>query len=75
MGSYKLTERLGVGGMGEVWKAEHRMLARPAAIKLVRPELMGVRSPDDAQAMLKRFEREAQATTALHSPHTCGPPV
>jgi serine/threonine-protein kinase len=70
MGSYQLTRRLGAGGMGEVWEAEHRMLARPAAIKLVRPELLGVRSPDEVQTMLRRFEREAQATAALHSPHT-----
>ena len=41
MGSYRLVERLGKGGMGEVWRAKHRMLARPAAIKLIRPEMMG----------------------------------
>ena len=38
LGSYRLTERLGEGGMGEVWRGEHRMLARPAAVKLIRPE-------------------------------------
>ena len=41
MGSYQLVELLGRGGMGEVWRAEHRLLARSAAIKLVRPELLG----------------------------------
>ncbi len=40
MGSYRLVERLGKGAMGEVWRAEHRTLARPAAIKLIRPEVL-----------------------------------
>ena len=45
LGSYQLTETLGKGGMGEVWRARHRMLARDAAIKFVQPELLagGVR--------------------------------
>jgi eukaryotic-like serine/threonine-protein kinase len=70
LGSYHLIERLGEGGMGEVWRAEHRLLARDAAIKLVRPELLGARNADEAQHALRRFEREAQATAALSSPHT-----
>ncbi len=70
MGSYRLTELLGRGGMGEVWKAEHRMLARPAAIKLVRPEMLGVADEDARLTALKRFEREAQTTALLRSPHT-----
>ena len=41
LGSYQLEEKLGEGGMGEVWRARHRMLARPAAIKLIRPSLAG----------------------------------
>jgi len=68
MGSYQLVEKLGQGGMGEVWKAQHRMLARPAAIKLLstssgsRP---GATSPEQ-----QRLEREVQATAQLRSPHT-----
>jgi serine/threonine-protein kinase len=69
MGSYQLVERLGEGGMGEVWRAEHRMLARPAAIKLVRPEGFGS-NPFERQTLMRRFEREARATSALSSPHT-----
>ncbi|HEY1305816.1 MAG TPA: serine/threonine-protein kinase [Vicinamibacterales bacterium] len=70
LGSYHLVERLGSGGMGEVWRAEHRLLARNAAIKLVRPEVLGAKTDSDAQTILRRFEREAQATAALSSPHT-----
>jgi serine/threonine-protein kinase len=70
LGSYHLVEPLGQGGMGEVWRAEHRLLARDAAIKLVRPEVLGARNEQEAQAVLRRFEREAQATAALNSPHT-----
>jgi serine/threonine-protein kinase len=69
MGSYHLVERLGEGGMGEVWRAEHRTLARPAAIKLVRPEAIGG-SPMERVTLVRRFEREARATAALTSPHT-----
>jgi serine/threonine-protein kinase len=70
LGSYRLVERLGTGGMGEVWRAEHRLLARDAAIKLMKPEVLGARDENEARLMLKRFEREAQATAALSSPHT-----
>ena len=55
--------------MGEVWLAQHRMLARPAAIKLIRPEVLGVADVQSRQ-LLKRFEREAQATALMRSPHT-----
>lgn len=70
LGSYRLIECLGTGGMGEVWKAEHVMLARPAAIKIVKASKReGV---DDAKLRraLGRFELEAKATAALTSPHT-----
>ncbi len=72
MGSYRLVEKLGVGGMGEVWRAEHRLLARPAAIKLIRHDVLDPRQADDttARTVLRRFEREAQSTALLTSPHT-----
>jgi hypothetical protein len=65
LGQYVLEEKIGGGGMGEVWRARHRLLIRPAAIKLIRPEISG-----DAELLLRRFEREARATAALKSPHT-----
>jgi serine/threonine-protein kinase len=68
LGSYRLERRLGVGGMGEVWLARHRMLARPAAIKLIRTEFLG--GGGRGRDMIERFEREAQATALLQSPHT-----
>jgi serine/threonine-protein kinase len=69
LGSYRLIERLGAGGMGEVWRAKHRLLARPAAIKLIRPAL-GAGSAAGMEGALRRFEREAQVTAQLCSPHT-----
>jgi serine/threonine-protein kinase len=53
-----------------VWRAEHQLLARSVAVKLVRPELLGSSNETEAKSMLRRFEREAQATAALSSPHT-----
>jgi len=70
LGSYRLVERLGQGGMGEVWRARHRMLARPAAVKLMRPEVLGGSSLERQSELHLRFEREAQATASLRSPHT-----
>ena len=70
LGSYHLIEPLGTGGMGEVWRARHRLLARDAAIKLVRPELLGASTALETKSVLRRFEREAQATAMLNSPHT-----
>jgi eukaryotic-like serine/threonine-protein kinase len=69
VGSYYLEERLGMGGMGEVWRARHHLLARRAAIKLIRPEGLGA-DPRARQVAITRFEREAQATASLGSPHT-----
>lgn len=70
LGQYRLVEEIGVGGMGEVWKAKHKMLARPAAIKLIRPEMLGPDDPTMASTLLQRFELEAQATATLTSPHS-----
>jgi serine/threonine-protein kinase len=70
LGCYQLVEKLDHGGMGEIWKARHRMLARPVAVKLIRPELLGLKTPVEAAALVGRFQREAQATAALHSAHT-----
>jgi eukaryotic-like serine/threonine-protein kinase len=67
LGSYRLLERLGQGGMGEVWRARHRLLARPAAIKLIRP---GASPSVIGSEAASRFEREAQAIASLRSPHT-----
>jgi eukaryotic-like serine/threonine-protein kinase len=70
MGSYRLGELLGRGGMGEVYLAHHRMLARPAAIKLIRPEALAGENGAKAQLAAARFRREAEAAAQLKSPHT-----
>jgi len=70
MGSYRLVELLGQGGMGEVWRAEHHSLVRPAAVKLLRRELAGHLTDSQVNAMNVRFQREVQATAQLTSPHT-----
>jgi eukaryotic-like serine/threonine-protein kinase len=70
LGSYRLVERLGAGGMGEVWCAEHRLLSRPAAIKLVRLDVDGLPDAARNRQLQERFGREAQATASMRSPHT-----
>jgi serine/threonine-protein kinase len=70
LGGYRLVERLGAGGVGEVWRAKHHLLARPAAIKLVRREFLGASDPIRRRQMEERFGREAQATAMMRSPHT-----
>jgi tRNA A-37 threonylcarbamoyl transferase component Bud32 len=69
IGAYELVAELGRGGMGEVWVARHRLLARPAAVKLIRPELLGA-DLQSQETVSRRFEREARATAELRSTHT-----
>ena len=64
LAQYRLGERLGAGGMGEVFRAEHRLLKRPCAIKLIRRDQSG------QPLALARFEREVRATAALSHPNT-----
>ncbi len=59
LGQYRLKKPLGAGGMGQVYLAEHELLRRPCAIKMIHPEQAG----DPAQ--LSRFEREVRATATL----------
>jgi eukaryotic-like serine/threonine-protein kinase len=70
LGSYRLEEPLGKGGMGEVFRATHQMLARPAAVKLIRSEILGSSTPSAARVITERFRREAEAAASLRSPHT-----
>jgi serine/threonine-protein kinase len=59
LGQYRLLRLIGSGGMGDVYLAEHRMMKRPCAIKVIHPS-----KADDPQA-LARFEREVHATAQL----------
>jgi serine/threonine protein kinase len=70
IGQYTLEEKIGSGGMGEVWRARHRMLIRPAAVKVISSPELGSSGARDPELRLRRFEREARATAGLKSPHT-----
>ena len=63
LGQYMLEEKIGEGGMGEVYRASHAMLRRPTAVKLLHPELAGERN-------LLRFQDEVQLTSQLTHPNT-----
>jgi formylglycine-generating enzyme required for sulfatase activity len=60
---YEVLERIGRGGMGEVWKARHRIMQRFLALKVLSPDLL--RKPE----MVARFQREALAAARLDHPH------
>jgi serine/threonine protein kinase len=63
---YRLTRRIAVGGMGEVWEAADTRLDRPVAVKVLKPELCG-----DAE-FLHRFRTEARTTASLNHPGIAG---
>jgi hypothetical protein len=63
LGQYSLMQKIGGGGMGVVYKAEHTTLLRPTAIKVLPPEKLGEQN-------LVRFEREARMTAQLCHPNT-----
>src|SRR3712207_33619 len=63
LGSYRLLERIGKGGMGEVYRGEHLKLGREAAVKVLPSNLV---SEED---FLKRFEREASSAAKLEHPN------
>jgi serine/threonine-protein kinase len=69
LGSYRLVARIGEGGMGEVWRANHHMLARAAAVKIIRTT-GGTGSSRNEELAVRRFEREANVIASLQSPHT-----
>ena len=70
LGSYQLGDLIGQGGMGAVYHATHRMLARPAAIKLIHGEMLTGHDRRSAELAVARFRREANAAAQLRSPHT-----
>jgi len=64
LGAYSLKQQLGAGGMGEVYLAEHKLLKRPCAIKLIRSDRL------DDPSLISRFESEVQSSAGLTHPNT-----
>ena len=69
VGGYTLQRQLGSGSMGEVWLARHDLLTRPSAVKLIRQEALH-HEDNEREILEEQFQREAQATSQLRSPHT-----
>ncbi|KUM30817.1 protein kinase [Arthrobacter sp. EpRS66] len=65
-GRYKLTDRIAIGGMGEVWKARDQVLGRLVAIKILKEEYT------DNESFLTRFRVEARHTALLNHPGIAG---
>jgi serine/threonine-protein kinase len=63
IGRYRLRQKIGSGGMGEVWRAWHPALNREIAVKILKPN-------ETSAAAIARFEREVRATTELQHPNT-----
>jgi hypothetical protein len=70
LGSYRLEKLLGRGGMGEVWRASHRLLRRDAAVKVIRTQSLLSLGGSGVRKIQQRFEEEVQAIASLRSPHT-----
>jgi serine/threonine-protein kinase len=64
LGQYRLRKKLGQGGMGEVYLAEHQLLKRPCAVKRIHPKYL------NNVEQVKRFQREVQTTAQLRHPNT-----
>jgi len=60
---YRVVRRLGSGGMGTVWLAEHLVMQRPVAVKVIRPDLLA------RSGATHRFLREVRAAARLHHPN------
>jgi eukaryotic-like serine/threonine-protein kinase len=63
VGPYHLEKQIGEGGMGKVFKAQHDLLKRPTALKILKPELT-------SETAIRRFSREVQFACQLHHPNT-----